>query len=134
MYLAEITERKTKPEGKKNGALGGPCGLQVLRALLFGFMNLSTGRCDPSYSELEDRTGYCRDTIANCIKALESSGLLLVTRRMVRVVVNGVRVPRQISNAYGFGELRLVARHATASAAKSAAFQPSSKRRSGKNA
>jgi biotin operon repressor len=108
MHLAEVRERKTKPKGKKNGALHGPCGLHVLRTLLFAFMNAKTGQCDPSYDDLEARTGYCRDTVAKCVKALEASGLLIISRRMVRVIVDGVLMPRQISNAYGFGELRIV--------------------------
>jgi hypothetical protein len=109
MHLAETLERKTKPEGKKNGALHGPYGLQVLRTLLFGFMNAKTGRCDPSYSDLEERTGFSRDTIADCLHDLEASGILLIMRRMVRVVINGVRMPRQITNAYAFGEPKIAA-------------------------
>jgi hypothetical protein len=81
----------------------------VLRTLLFGFMNAKSGRCDPSYSDPEARTGFCRDTIAKCIKALEASGLLVVTRRMVRVVIGRVLAPRQISNAYAFGEPKIAA-------------------------
>ena len=122
MHLAETLERRTKLAGKKNGALHGPYGLQVLRTLLFGFMNAKTGRCDPSYSDLEERTGFARDTIADCLHDLEASGILLIMRRMVRVIVNGVRMPRQITNAYAFGEPKIVATPMAPAAQPSRAF------------
>ena len=98
--LAQTMERLTKAKGRRNGCLG-YIGMTVLNALLFGFLNANSGRCDPSYDTLQKKTGVCRKSISKAIDRLEASGLLTVTRRMMRFRDElGVLVTRQISNAY----------------------------------
>ena len=97
--IAQNMERITKKKGDRNGCLGA-IGLSVLNALLFGFLNANSGRCDPSYGALMKKTGLCRQSITNALDRLEASGLLTVTRRMMRFLENGIVVVRQISNAY----------------------------------
>jgi hypothetical protein len=107
--IAQGMERLTKAKGHRNGCLGA-VGLTILNCLLFRFLNSQSGRCDPSYDALQKMTGLCRQSIANGIDRLEASGLLTVTRRMMRCkerVVSAITgnahdivVTRQISNAY----------------------------------
>jgi hypothetical protein len=107
--VAQSMERLTKQKGDRNGCLGA-VGLNVLNALLFRFLNGQSGRCDPSYNTLQKLTGYCRQSISNAIDRLEASGLVTVTRRMMRFkervlcALTGrsvdVVIVRQISNAY----------------------------------
>jgi hypothetical protein len=107
--IAQSMERATKAKGKRCGWLG-DSGLTVFNALLFRFHNVNTGRCDPSYDALQKVTGKCRETISKAIDRLESSGLLTVTRRMMRFkervvcpvtgTAHDIVVVRQISNAY----------------------------------
>lgn len=107
--VAQSMERLTKQKGDRNGCLGA-VGLNVLNALLFRFLNSQSGRCDPSYDTLQKLTGYCRQSISNAIDRLEASGLVTVTRRMMRFkervlcALTGrsydIIVVRQISNAY----------------------------------
>ena len=98
--IAQSMERLTKPKGSRNGCLG-YIGLTVLNALLFGFLNANSGRCDPSYDALQKKTSLCRGSIAKAIDLLEAAGLVTVTRRMMRFKdERGILVTRQISNAY----------------------------------
>ena len=107
--IAQSMERLTKKKGKRNGCISG-IGLRVLNCLLYRFLNSNSGRCDPSYDALQKLTGLCRGAIANAIDRLEASGLLTVTRRMIRArqaVISPLTgraheciVVRQISNAY----------------------------------
>jgi hypothetical protein len=89
LYLADLLERRTKPKGGRNGVLSQP-GLVVLRTLLLTFLNRSDGRCDPSYTTLQGKTGFCRGTIAAALARLERAGILRITRRLVRMRVTEV--------------------------------------------
>ena len=107
--IAQSMERLTKQKGKRNGCISG-IGLRVLNCLLYRFQNSNSGRCDPSYDALQKMTGLCRGAITKAIDRLEASGLLTVTRRMIRArqaVISPLTgraheciVVRQISNAY----------------------------------
>jgi len=103
VFLAEQLERRTKPAGGRNGVLG-YVGLAVLKALLLRFHRAKDGMCCPSYTVLQAATGLCRQSIANGLKRLEACGILRITRRLVREVVDGggfpVTVTRQGSNLY----------------------------------
>lgn len=104
LFKVECLERKTKVAGRRNGVVTQP-GLIVYRALLLKFHNLKDGRCYPTYSTLQQATGLCRQSIARAIAALESLGLVIVTRRLVRVPDAFGRVSvRQGSNLYGFSQ------------------------------
>lgn len=106
--IAQSMERITKKKGARNGCLGA-IGLTVLNCLLFGFLNANSGRCDPSYEALMKKSGLCRQSITNALDRLEASGLVTVTRRMMRFLENGIVVVRQISNAYVLADPALVA-------------------------
>jgi DNA-binding MarR family transcriptional regulator len=95
---AEAIERRTKVKGRRSGVLG-LTGLAVLRALVLQYNN---GICNPSYSELQRRTGFCRQTIARALRALEAVGLIRVVRRLVRKVVDGIVRVVQGTNLYAF--------------------------------
>jgi hypothetical protein len=98
-------ERSTKSKGSRVGCLH-PSGLQVFNALLFRFANTISGRCDPSYTALQEATGLCRDSISKSLKRLARCGLITITRRWLRVrdPASGQMVARQITNAYAFAE------------------------------
>jgi hypothetical protein len=53
--------------------------------LLLTFHNGGSGQCNPSYAALQERTGYCRATIAKALQILEAMKVLTITRRLVRV-------------------------------------------------
>lgn len=84
LHLAEALEQRTKPAGRRNGQLG-YVGLAILRALLLGFANNATGLCCPSYNALQDRTGLCRQSVANGLARLERCGIVRIVRRLCRV-------------------------------------------------
>ena len=83
LMRAEALERRTKHKHKRDGVLG-QSGLAVLRCLVTYFQNRQSGRLDPGYDDIQRITGFCRQTIANAIKALERAGILEVMRRIVR--------------------------------------------------
>lgn len=110
LTLAEGLERRTKAPGRKNGALGA-VGLEVLRALLKR-MNYASGLCFPSYLQLQLMTGRCRSAVAAALKRLETAGIIKVTRRLKRIVVERlspitglperITLTTQDSNLYAF--------------------------------
>jgi hypothetical protein len=83
LMCAEALERRTKRKHKRDGVLG-QSALTLLRCLLTHFQNAKTGRLDPSYTQMQKITGFCRETIANALKALENAGILEIMRRIVR--------------------------------------------------
>ena len=111
--IANSMELMTKEKGRQSGCLGAS-GLRILHTLLYGFLNDTTGRCDPSYDAIQTRTGYCRQTISSALDRIEAAGLFVRTRRMVRARqailcpltgrVIEITVLRQISNAYVFAD------------------------------
>ena len=107
LVLSEALERRTRPPGARNGVVSQP-GLRVLRVLLLCFLRGSDGLCCPSYVALMAATGLCKQSIANALKRLEAAGIVRVTRRLVREVVDGggfmMTVCRQGSNLYSCHE------------------------------
>ena len=93
MFRAEALDRRTHEPGQHGGVLK-RTGLAVLKALLFGFHNVATGRCDPGYDALARMAGVARSTVAVALKRLEGAGLIIRTRRQVGVV--------RFTNAYAF--------------------------------
>ena len=92
LALAEALERRSKAPGRRNGVLG-YVGLAVLRTLLLTFLSPKTGLCCPSYVTLQQRTGLCRQSIANGLARLERTGIIRVMRRLVRAQItrtNGI--------------------------------------------
>ena len=93
MFQAEALDRRTHQPGRHGGVLK-RTGLAVLKALVFGFHNVATGRCDPGYDALARLAGVARSTVAVALKRLEGAGLIIRTRRQVGVV--------RLTNAYAF--------------------------------
>ena len=99
MMAAEELELRTKAKGQKSGVLK-QSGLVVLRHLLFTFCAVPTGCCCPSYEAIRKVTGYCTSTIADALSRLEASGLVRITRRIIRTPAGA----RQTTNAYAFSD------------------------------
>jgi hypothetical protein len=83
LHCAEALERRTKQKHKRDGLLG-QSALAVLRCLLFQFQNRQSGRLDPSYTQIQKITGFCRETVSKALKNLEIAGILEIMRRIVR--------------------------------------------------
>jgi hypothetical protein len=83
VFLAEALERRTKLPGRRNGLLG-YVGLQVLRALAFGFLNMRSGLLCPGYGAIMAKTGLCKQSVAGGLARLERTGILKIVRRIVR--------------------------------------------------
>ena len=100
LFHAEALDRRTHLRGQHGGCLK-RTGLAVLRALLCGFANVATGRCNPSFDTLARAAGVARSTVALALRRLEAAGLLERVRRQVGLV--------RFSNAYVFpkSEFRL---------------------------
>ena len=101
IYFAEALDRRTHQPGRHGGVLK-RTGLAVLKALLFGFHNLATGRCDPGYDALARMAGCARSTVAEALKRLEAAGLIRRVGRWRAVAANGGLVVVRASNAYAF--------------------------------
>ncbi len=93
MVHAEALDRRTHQPGQHGGCLK-RTGLAVLRALLFQFANVVTGRCDPSFDALARVAGVARSTVAVALRRLEAAGILGRIRRQ--------RGTRRWTNAYVF--------------------------------
>ena len=65
MCLAEVARRK----GEITRAA-----VDILRALLFTFANLTDGRCFPSYERLAEAAGCVPRTVGRCLPDLEAAG------------------------------------------------------------
>ena len=76
MFLAEVARRK----GDITRAA-----VDILRALLFKFANLTDGRCFPSYERLADAAGCIPRTVGRCLPDLEAAGLITWVNRIQRV-------------------------------------------------
>lgn len=106
---AEALEKRTK-QARKHGGVLGHTGLIVLRCLLFDFLNIGSGRLDPSYEAIAEKTNLARDTVIEAVKRLSIAGILEISRRIIRERVKSWcefagRViwswrTRQTSNAY----------------------------------
>lgn len=108
LFIAERLERSTKEKGKKNGQLG-YVGLAILKALLLIFHNSKSGLCSPGYDAIQHVTGLCRGSVADGLRRLERSGLVTTTRRLVRLVVDGMPTTRQGTNLYRINDTARVA-------------------------
>jgi Helix-turn-helix domain len=83
MTLAKALMRPTEA-GKHWGAITAKA-FEVLKALLWGFHNVVTGKCFPSYESIAAAAGVARSTVAEAIKMLEAAGLLTWVNRLTRI-------------------------------------------------
>jgi hypothetical protein len=79
-YKAKRFDRQTHTAGKHGGAIG-PAALEVLRVLLFEFLDYATGCLEPSYDAIAAKAGLCRRTVAAALCRLRDLGLLHWQRR-----------------------------------------------------
>lgn len=89
-----------RAKGRRRGILTLP-EWNVLKALTLDFWWRKTGKLDPSYSQLCEKTGHGRATIARALDRLEGLGFIERMRRS-RIVREGDKVVevRQTNNAY----------------------------------
>lgn len=85
--LLKRIEAETRPG--RRGAQGAikSTGLAVAHALLFDFLHLTSGRCDPGYETMARAACVSRDTAIEAIKRLAAAGVLMVERRTGKVRV-----------------------------------------------
>jgi len=79
-HKARRFDRQTHEPGKHGGAIG-RTGLAVLYALLFDFLDYTTGRLDPSYDAIAAKAGVCRRAAVAACRRLKDLGLLHWQRR-----------------------------------------------------
>jgi hypothetical protein len=107
LYLATALDRRTKQRGQHGGILK-RTGIEVLRQLLFTFLNMQTGACFPSHEQIALAAGCCIETVRKAIRALEAAGIVQTIRRKVvasftsRLYRARYDVAVQDSNSYVF--------------------------------
>ena len=79
-HRARDFDRKTNKPGCHGGAVG-PTALKVLEALLFDFLNYTSGQLDPSYAAIARKANVCVRTVANALRRLKELGILNWMRR-----------------------------------------------------
>lgn len=79
---ARIYDRQTHKPRQHGGELG-LVGLAVLDALLFVFLNMQTGRCDPSFETIAAAAGCCPRAAKDAMDRLEAAGFIVRQRRII---------------------------------------------------
>ena len=82
LHLATALDRRTRQKGQHGGILK-RTGIEVLRCLLFTFLNMQTGACFPSHQQIADAAGCCIETVRKAIRALEAAGIVATVRRKI---------------------------------------------------
>jgi hypothetical protein len=98
-HRARDFDRQTRRPGHHGGAVGHTA-LQVLHALIFDFLNYTSGRLDPSYAAIARKANVCERTVANALKRLRELGILNWVRRCLESWQGGRFVLEQETNAY----------------------------------
>lgn len=99
-HRARDYDRGSHQPGRHGGAVG-PSAMQVLHALIFDFLNATTGRLDPSYAAIARKAGVCERTVATALARLRDLGILTWVRRCAESWQDGRFVLAQETNAYG---------------------------------
>ena len=93
-------ERQTRQSGRQDGSVTRN-GLAVAHALLFDFLNFSTGQLDPAYEAIARAACISVRSVARGLQALHRAGVLHWQRRCSKQVDDsGAFLMRQESNAY----------------------------------
>jgi len=82
----------------------GRMGLLVLNALLFDFLNHSSGRLDPSYDAIASAAIVSRRSVARALERLRDAGILSWVRRCSESMDENRYVLAQDTNAYGISK------------------------------
>jgi len=99
-HEARRFERETRQPGKQDGALGRN-GLAVLYALLFDFLNYTSGRLDPAIATIARAANISERSAARGLASLKQWRVLNWVRRCeVEAGAFGRAVFRQLTNAY----------------------------------
>jgi hypothetical protein len=98
-HRARDFDRKTNKPGCHGGAVG-PAALKVLEALLFDFLNYTSGQLDPSYAAIARKANVCVRTVTNALRRLKQLGILNWMRRCAETWQDGRFVLEQETNAY----------------------------------
>lgn len=96
---ARAFNRATKIAGRYGGVLGSSA-LLVLQSLIFDFLNYGSGRLDPSYAAIAQKTGLGRSTVAEALKRLKELRIINWVRRCFEYRDEGRFELRQETNAY----------------------------------
>jgi hypothetical protein len=98
-HRARDFDRQTRRPGHHGGSVG-HAALQVLHALIFDFLNYTTGRLDPSYAAIGRKANVCERTVATALRRLRELGILNWVRRCAESWKDGRFVLEQETNAY----------------------------------
>src|SRR4051812_23697431 len=107
LHLAIALDRRTRQKGQHGGILK-RTGIEVLRQLLFTFLNMQTGACFPSHQQIAEAASCCIETVRKAIRALEAVAIIqTVPRNVVATFTNRPHRARhdiavQDSNSYLF--------------------------------
>jgi hypothetical protein len=82
LHLAIALDRRTRQKGQHGGILK-RTGIEVLRQLLFTFLNMQTGACFPSHQQIAQAAGCCIETVRKAIRSLEAAGIIETIRRKI---------------------------------------------------
>jgi hypothetical protein len=82
LHLAIALDHRTRQKGQHGGVLK-RTGIEVLRVLLFKFLNMKTGACFPSHQQIAQAAGCCIETVRKAIRALEAAGIITTIRRKI---------------------------------------------------
>jgi len=98
-YQKARTWNRTKAARRYGGTLGS-AGIRVLEALVYDFLNYSTGQLDPSYEGLARKTGLGRSTVWRALARLKELGIVHWVRRCTAEWIDDHYELRQDTNAY----------------------------------
>jgi hypothetical protein len=93
-------ERQTRRHFRKQDGKLGRNAILVMHALIFDFLNLRTGRLDPSYESIAHKANISVRSVARGLAKLKECGVVKWFRRCQESVVNGRYCLEQESNAY----------------------------------
>src|ERR1700693_2886750 len=92
---------RSDAKGRYTGLVGSAA-LRVAESLLFDFLNFASGRLDPSYEGIAQKTHLGRSTVAVALKRLKQLGVIQwVKRCSTHRAEDGRLERRQETNAYG---------------------------------
>jgi len=74
----------------------------VLRVMLYDFLNLKTGECFPSHARIAQKCDCSRDTVIEALKILADLKIVDWSHRSRRACINGFLRPQRTSNVYRF--------------------------------
>jgi helix-turn-helix protein len=81
-HLAATLDHRTRRTWQ-HGSILKRIGIEVLRVLLFKFLNMKTGACFPSYQQIAEAAGCCIETMRKAIRAPEAAGIITTIRRKI---------------------------------------------------